>query len=1383
MEQQQLQQSGAATAGAAPPVEGARDLGDSQLVGVPAAVDGDVVMAERDGGGSVPNLEVAVGDGGATAVKRKRGRPAKGAPRASAAGAAARLQQKKEEEEEEDVCFICFDGGSLVLCDRRGCPKAYHPACIKRDEAFFRSKAKWNCGWHICSFCQKASQFLCYTCTYSVCKSCTKYADFVCVRENKGLCGICMRTIMLIENNGQGNTEKCEVDFDDKTSWEYLFKVYWMFLKGKISLTFDELLRAKNPWTGVSPLGGKVECPREIYNTKDDKGSGSENSCIDIESNNLKNKKSRRQPMLHSNGVGSDMITSAGDNCVPLPECSNWASKELLEFVAHMKSGDTSRLSQFDVQGLLLEYVKKNNLRDPQQKCQIVCDHRLLKLFGRARVGHIEMLKLLEPHFLTKENGPAEDTLRAGVTNTVASEGEAKDNCNKQLMLVDDKECKTDKKDDVHLPQNNPDVYAAINAHNINLIYLRRSLLENLTEDAESVRDKVVGSFVRIRITSSDKKQEMYRLVQVVGTSKAAEPYKIGTRTTDMMLEILNLNRKEAISIDEISNQEFSEDECKRLRQSIKYGLSNRLTVGEIMDKALTFQAMRVNDLLEAEILRLTHLRDRASEKGHRKELRECVEKLQLLNTPEERQRRMREIPEVHSDPNLDLMFESDEDAGESDERKQDGNIWSKYPGFDRKEKEPTLPKSCDSVLNDDGCRTQDFSAAAREQNGNACVTKSQIKPNETVFDDDPNVVVKSEPSGVALDISLSPQSVGVEQSFNDFVNDKSWHYQDPTGKVQGPFSMLQLFKWNASGGFPPNLRIWRINEKQDSSILLTDALSGKCSKNVSMPYFSQLLSLGISGTVDTKEDSKDYSQDGCSTAARNETHSDNQINEQNRELKVDDARTQSDGKDESVRSNGWQEQPHAYHPQPSVAISENMKENSDKLNEGNRIGGNSADKGNPGLNRTSDGQSNSGQSYQKQSYSEDNSGQSSEQNWRGPRVNNSSNCAVTTSAEVLVTKTSPPKLGFDLHSSPSHPDQNWIGPHVNTSSDCVVPTSAEVSVPKTSPPKLGFDLHIPPSQLEQDWRDPHVNTNSNCVVTTSAEVSVTKISPLKLGFDLHSPPSHPSWQAFIGETTDFSSLVDVDESVSDLLAEVEAMESLGGGGGGGGGGLESPTSIMKCGKGDALSSTGDLHLQSQSTAAEEPLRQADIHHHHHHHHHHQRVSGEHSSRSSEVKVGTKSISVSGYQWESGSENSTIGPSTATWSIATDPTWRVGSENTNLGWSGMDRGNVNIGWGVGQSAVQENRSTSSYTPTVSPSFGGSQARYGSDRPSVPRDRGFHGHGRESAVARGRTAWNRQTSFGVGNGGSHRPLPKGQRVCKFYESGRCKKGASCDYFHP
>ncbi|KAI7734951.1 hypothetical protein M8C21_021943, partial [Ambrosia artemisiifolia] len=77
----------------------------------------------------------------------KRGRPARGQAKAVVAKRVGSSGKKvKEVEEDEDVCFICFDGGSLVLCDHRGCPKAYHPACIKRDEAFFESAAKWNCG-------------------------------------------------------------------------------------------------------------------------------------------------------------------------------------------------------------------------------------------------------------------------------------------------------------------------------------------------------------------------------------------------------------------------------------------------------------------------------------------------------------------------------------------------------------------------------------------------------------------------------------------------------------------------------------------------------------------------------------------------------------------------------------------------------------------------------------------------------------------------------------------------------------------------------------------------------------------------------------------------------------------------------------------------------------------------------------------------------------------------------------------------------------------------------------------------------------------------------------------------------------------------------------
>lgn len=47
-------------------------------------------------------------------------------------------------------------------------------------------------------------------------------------------------------------------------------------------------------------------------------------------------------------------------------------------------------------------------------------------------------------------------------------------------------------------------------------------------------------------------------MILCTGTSKVAESYQVGTRTTDVVLEILNLDKKEVVSIDVISNQEFS---------------------------------------------------------------------------------------------------------------------------------------------------------------------------------------------------------------------------------------------------------------------------------------------------------------------------------------------------------------------------------------------------------------------------------------------------------------------------------------------------------------------------------------------------------------------------------------------------------------------------------------------------------------------------------------------------------------------------------------------------------------------------------------------------------------------------------------------------------
>ena len=54
---------------------------------------------------------------------------------------------------------------------------------------------------------------------------------------------------------------------------------------------------------------------------------------------------------------------------------------------------------------------------------------------------------------------------------------------------------------------------------------------------------------------------------------------------------------------------------------------------------------------------------------------------------------------------------------------------------------------------------------------------------------------------------------------------DKVWHYQDPSGRIQGPFSMMQLHKWSSTGYFPHCLRIWLTSQKQEDSVLLTDVL------------------------------------------------------------------------------------------------------------------------------------------------------------------------------------------------------------------------------------------------------------------------------------------------------------------------------------------------------------------------------------------------------------------------------------------------------------------------------------------------------------------------------------------------------------------------------
>lgn len=830
--------------------------------------------------------------------KKKRGRKPKSqmqaplqikssssSPSSSLSPSSSRLRKKAEQktEEGEDVCFICYDGGDLVLCDRKSCTKAYHPTCVGRDQAFFQTKGPWTCGWHLCTVCEKPAKFLCHTCTFSVCEVCVKDSEFLRVRKNRGFCENCMPLVLMIEENKEVNSDGVKVDFGDKETWEYLFKDYWIELKEKLSLTLEEILKATHPFKDAD-FTEDAESD-ETFDGIDASVSSSDSEMNQFveEQYNIGRKRRRRSRKFvpgEQHNIGLEQETRRKE-ISSTREFSSWASKELLEFIGYLKEDAEKAISLFEVQQLLLTYIKENRLQDPRKRSLIICDERLRNLFGKPTVGQFEMLKLLESHLPSKQSCFVEGNsthLSQGSPTENDYNIELDDSREKVGKSVTDKRRKSRKKMDDKVPRSNPNDFAAINVHNIGLIYMRRTLIEDLLEDLTSFNAKIVGSFVRIRIYGGNRQEVYYRLVQVVGTKKVVDAYNTGRKITDIILEILNLTKKEDVSIDAVSNQDFTEEECKRLRQSVRCGLVHRPTVSELQEKAKALHEVKLNDWFETELLRLSHLRDRASEKGLRKELRECVEKLQLLSSPDERARKLQETPDVIADPNVDPGYDSDEEKTADNNQGAHSNQWDKgssKKGWDGGhqistktldnskrntsswgqsawERGPGIAESHGWSHNDNENNNQNNKSTSwnwgTEKAGNE--RKFSGWESQTVSvkkSDDSNTGWSGSYAGTAI---LDPSS-NLQQEQNESQihtsstivdefssrpdlkeevseTEKVWHYKDPTGKIQGPFSMFQLRKWNTTGFFPIDLRIWKTHEKEDDSILLTYALTGK---------------------------------------------------------------------------------------------------------------------------------------------------------------------------------------------------------------------------------------------------------------------------------------------------------------------------------------------------------------------------------------------------------------------------------------------------------------------------------------------------------------------------------------------------------------------------
>jgi len=454
-----------------------------------------------------------------------------------------------------------------------------------------------------------------------------------------------------------------EVDFEDKETYECLFKEYWLGLKNRLSLTLPKLDKDGKLAKGICEDSENGGSDTENQDPSDVDGLGTESDRESdqdeddsLDGKNPSRKKIKVAPTLSEFLVvenKADAFTEGaedkedeenedeqeeedeedddGDDDDDVSEVQSrkiegWASKEVLDFIVHMKADPMKPLTRFAVNHLLWVYIKRHQLQDPEKKSQILCDERLQAMFGKKLMGQSEMYRQLNEHFPPKDSANGAKSLKE-LDRTVKDDARETDGTEDKLdrdMAKDRRRGRRRSDEKFERPDGND--FAAISPKNIGLIYLRRALLENLLDDPE-FNSKVVDTFVKIRVPGSVSTLDMcYRLVLVTGNMEAiqeklggmgvgflkdfapwctfrgilmalfwswlyhcfltvlccgifhsrgssrtdpffhnagtrqqTEFYKAGKKLTNVVLEILNLQRKEDLTIDLASNQDFNE--------------------------------------------------------------------------------------------------------------------------------------------------------------------------------------------------------------------------------------------------------------------------------------------------------------------------------------------------------------------------------------------------------------------------------------------------------------------------------------------------------------------------------------------------------------------------------------------------------------------------------------------------------------------------------------------------------------------------------------------------------------------------------------------------------------------------------------------------------
>ncbi|KAF6160546.1 hypothetical protein GIB67_019486 [Kingdonia uniflora] len=527
----------------------------------------------------------------------------------------------------------------------------------------------------------------------------------------------------------------------------------------------------------------------EGHETNDNQGSTSERSSKPIGVLSYVRKKGKRR--------SKSPTREEGCSCESIPNGTEWASKELLEFVAHVKNGNESILSHFEVQALVLEYIKRNNLRDADWKNQIICDSRLETLFKKVRVGHFEMLRHLQTHLLIKQDTPA-DLVRGAVVDSKRSwlEGQSESAIIRKMFTH--KRRKIGEESESRVILGEPEHLQRLQDP---LEVCTESKMDPIGKSEEyepvSTENDIQGS------TSSKSARDFSDITIIAGraTEKTNEPQnQVSVRLGSFHEPVLGSSS----NISETKKLWHYQDSSGRIQGPFSMEQFRKWSTRYF---PANMRIWRTTEKEEDSIL----MKDALDGKFLRVLVSSC------------------DIRSYSKDDDSNRKNESNPDNG--------GNI---HP-----------VQSANSFFGTTSSEGGDDGMQQSAKSGSGINSVSRM----TAITSLPN----QPDSGILAKYGNGPCS-------NNLTSLQGWHYLDPSGRIQGPFSIGQFHKWSTRH-FPANMRIWRTTEKQENSILMTDALDGK---------FREVLVSSCDVRTEATEDGDSNRKDGSSSDRNGQSNTPN---------------------------------------------------------------------------------------------------------------------------------------------------------------------------------------------------------------------------------------------------------------------------------------------------------------------------------------------------------------------------------------------------------------------------------------------------------------------------------------------------------------------------